>query len=192
MALTSPQAQNSGSNFQQSRASVIKLAKNAEDDLRYEEQNDMGVQRLQMETTPLKRTALTPRQIAPLQNVPLNLTSPDKLPSRHVQENPRKCLPVPIMHTTLTVLENAPKNITTTEQLLSYQNLTNVHLTNAVSPPYVRNTITPAELQCVPKFENIQACFTTPPRRIISRAPKEEQDTLLGALALVELSQSPQ
>ena len=190
--MASPPHKKFGTYFQHSRASVIKLAKNAEQDVNVEEHQEMGIERLQLQSTPSKSVCLTPHQLTPLQNVPLNFTSPVKLHSIQSRMKQTKTLPLPLIHPNLTVLENVPRNSPSAEQLLSMQNQHVAQLSNTPSSQYSVVDMSYPHVQSLPKFTDIKDCFTTPPRRIINRVPREEEDTLLGALALVELSQSPQ
>ena len=142
----------------------------------------MGVRRLQpLQTTPLK-TSHSTRHLTPLQNVPLNLASPVEVNS--VQQD--KTLPLPLVPQRLTVLENAPKNTSNAVEILSFQNRSIPYLPGS-GVPDICSELVPS----TSKLEHIESCFTTPPRRILKRTT-EERDMLIGALALVELSQSPQ
>ena len=154
----------------------------------------MGVERLQPQTTPLKRPCFTSRQPLPLQNVPLNLTSPNKYHTIQPQMKQTQPLPLPVISSNLIVLENAPKHVTSAEQLITLQNHHQPQIPQfqgSVSPKYGVVDINSPLLQGMSNFADIRSSFTTPPRKIFTRVT-EEQDTLLGALALVELSQSPQ
>lgn len=181
LQFSTPPPKKLGTEFHYSRESVIKQAKTDGHDLKWEE-NDMGVRRLQpLQTTPLKTSPNT-RHLAPLQNVPLNLASPVEMNS--VQQN--KTLPLPLVPQSLTVLENAPKNTSHASDILPFQKRSIAYLPHS-GVIDICNGLVPS----TSKHENIQSCFTTPPRKVPKRTT-EERDMLIGALALVELSQSPQ
>ena len=174
LQFSSPPPKKFGTEFHYSRESVIRQAKTEEHDLKWEE-NDMGVRRLQpLQTTPLK-TSSHIRHLAPLRNVPLNLASSIEMNS--VQQN--KTLPLPLVPQSLTVLENTPEILPFQKHSIPYLPRSDViDICNGLVPS-------------TSEHENIESCFTTPPRKIQKRTT-EERDMLIGALALVELSQSPQ
>ena len=181
LQFSSPPPKKLGTEFYHSRESVIKQTKTDKHDLKWE-YNDIGVRRLQpLQTTPLK-TSHNTRQLTPLQNVPLNLASPVEVNS--VQQH--KTLPLPLVPQRLTILENAPRNTSNAAEILSFQNRSIPYLPG-VGVLDICNEIVPS----TSRHENIESCFTTPPRRILKRTT-DERDMLIGALALVELSQSPQ
>ena len=179
--ISSPPAKKSTLSSQQPRPSVIKVAGNGEKDLLQMEHQEMGVQRLQSQT-PVKSSGIDFPVLMPLQDVPLNLTSP---PRPH-QENGNE-LPVPRIFPNLTNIDVVPRT-NSAEQLLSLQSLQGTTLLHATPPHHSKAQKQVGSYVYDAHVDNL----STPPRRMQSKAPGEEQDTLLGALALVELSQSPQ
>ena len=174
LQFSSPPPKKLGKEFHHLRESVIKQTKTHSHDSKWED-NDMGVQRLQpLQTTPLKTSANT-RHLTPLQNVPLNLTSSVEVSC--LPDN--KTLPLPLVPKSSTILENVPLSA----EIFPFQK----HSTPYLPQSNICNVLLPNTSQ----HGNIQSNFITPPRKVMKKTT-EERDMLIGALALVELSQSPQ
>ena len=169
---------------QPSRTSVIVHTRTKDHDLSFEDHSEMGVRRLQSQT-PVKSTPVVgARNLTPLQDVPLNLSSPNKL---HVMQ-PFGPLPLPDISSKQITEENALHCTSSEEQHFPFHSLHAQIASLGQAPGKYAPEMPLPQPSHLAEF---QPCFTTPPRRLVSaRTPGD--DTLLGALALVELSQSPQ